>query len=195
MSRNLSRSTSQRSIRIVGVDGGAIPARRKTGEHTVLVAVVLQGPRISTVRIGRIQVDGTDANRVLAALLKPMVFDIVMLSGVSFGGFNLVDMKRLALDTRKPVIAVIGRKPNNMAVRSALRKHFQDWKRRWLMVRNAGPLYSCKPLTNEPKLYFEVRGASPTDARNVIASSATISRLPEPVRVAGILAKGLDERT
>jgi endonuclease V-like protein UPF0215 family len=59
------------------------------------------------------------------------------------------------------------------------------------MVKHAGPLYSCKPVPDEPKLYFEVKGESPAFARRMITSSSFVSRLPEPVRVAGVLAKGL----
>jgi endonuclease V-like protein UPF0215 family len=114
-----------------------------------------------------------------------------MLSGISFGGFNLVDIKHLSGQIGKPVIAVIGERPNNTAVRHALRRHFEDWKARWQMVRNAGSVYSSSPFLKEPKVYFEVKGGSPSFARKLIASSSTISRLPEPIRVAGLLARGL----
>jgi endonuclease V-like protein UPF0215 family len=153
--------------------------------------VLLEGPRILDVRLGKIEVDGLDAQRTLPSLLSPLACDAVMLSGVSFAGFNLVDIKLLARKVRKPVIAVIRDKPNNKAVRDALQEHFDDWRRRWRAVKDAGHLYSCKPLADEPKLYFEVRGGSSAFARRAIVSSSLISRLPEPVRVAGILAKGL----
>jgi endonuclease V-like protein UPF0215 family len=173
------------------VDDGAFQIRRGAVGSAVVVAVLFHGCQISATRIGRIQVDGTDANSVLIALLKTLAYDVVMLSGISFGGFNLVDIKRLSGETGKPVIGVIGRRPNNTAVRHALRGHFEDWKRRWQTVRNAGSLYSCRPLVKEPKVYFEVKGCSPSFARKLIASSSMISRLPEPIRVAGLLARGL----
>ena len=191
MYRNRCKSTKHHSFRIVGVDDGALPSRRDADGHALLAAVVLQGSRIETIRAGSIDVDGTDANRVLTALFRTMRFDIAMLSGISFGGFNLADIKDLARITRKPVIAITGERPNNKAVRAALRKHFDDWKERCRMVENAGKLYSCKPLTNEPELYFEVKGGSAALAKNAIFSSATISRLPEPIRVAGIVARSL----
>jgi hypothetical protein len=182
---------TQNLLRIVGVDGGAVSGGREGS--TVLVAVLLQGPRVLDLRVGKIDVDGLNAQRVLVSLLRTLSYDFVMLSGVSFAGFNLVDIKLLARKVGRPVIAVIPEKPNNKAVRDALRTHFDDWVRRWSAVKDAGRLYSCKPLPNEPKLYFEVKGASPDLARRVIVSSSIISRLPEPVRVAGILAKGLGE--
>ena len=189
MSPALSRSTIRRKI--VGVDDGAFHFTRGVDASAVIVAVLFDGSRISAARIGRIEVDGTDANSVLRALLKPLAYEVVMLSGISFGGFNLVDIKHLSAEIGKPVIAVIGERPNNIAVRRALRGHFEDWKSRWQMVRNAGSLYSCKPFRREPEVYFEVKGGSPSLARKLITSSSTISRLPEPIRVAGLLARGL----
>jgi endonuclease V-like protein UPF0215 family len=177
--------------RIVGVDDGAFPATRGVKQHALLAVVVFHKLHVLTVRVGRIEVDGRDATRVLLSLLKPIRFDIVMLSGISFGGFNVVDVAQLARATRKPIIAISGEKPNNAAVRRALQKHFLDWEERWRMVRNAGPLYAFKPIPKESELYFEVKGASPAFAKRSIASAATISRLPEPIRVARILARSL----
>jgi len=179
----------------VGVDDGTFSAERRATASTVLVAVLMRGARILDFRLGTIQVDGTDASRVLVSLLKALSYDLVMLSGISFAGFNLVDIKVLARTLHKPVIAVIRERPNNQAVRNALRKHFQDWRRRWRMVTDAGQLYSCKPVRGEPRLYFEVRGGSAAFARRCIASSSLISRLPEPVRVSGILAKSIRPST
>ncbi len=190
MSRSRFKSI-RRNLRIVGVDDGAFPARKSVVHHALLAAVLFQNSKILAVRVGRIQVDGNDANRVLTSILESLRFDAVMLSGISFGGFNLVDIAELARSTQKPVIAITGERPDNAAVRRALRKHFRDWEERLRMVRSAGQLYAFKPIPQEPKLYFEVKGASPSFARRAIASTATISRLPEPIRVAGILAKGL----
>ncbi len=190
MSRSRFKSI-RRNLRIVGVDDGAFPAHKSIRHHALLAAVLFQNSRILAVRVGRIQVDGNDANRVLKSILESLRFDAVMLSGISFGGFNLVDIAELARSTQKPVIAITGERPDNAAVRRALRRHFRDWEERLRMVRSAGPLYAFKPIPQEPKLYFEVKGASPSFARRAIASTAAISRLPEPIRVAGILARGL----
>ena len=176
-------------LRIVGVDDGLVSSGRRG--RTVLVLVLLTGPRITDLRLGEVEVDGHDARRILISLLGTLSYDVVMLSGVSFAGFNLVNLKLLARKVRKPVIAVVRERPDNRAVRRALRKHFPDWRQRWGAVKDAGRLYSCKPLADEPKLYFESRGCSPASARRIIVSSSSVSRLPEPVRVAGLIAKGI----
>lgn len=182
-------------MRIVGVDDGAFHPSKKVKQRTLLVAVLFHKLRVLGLRVGRIDVDGRDANKVVTCLLRSVRYDAVMLSGISFGGFNVVDIARLSKDLRRPVIAITGDRPHNEAVRKALHEHFTDWRDRWRMVRSAGRIYSLAPLRNEPRLYFEVRGATSLFAKKAIASTAIISRLPEPIRVARILAKGLSGLT
>jgi len=146
--------------------------------------------RISAIRVGHVRVDGRDSNCRLRSVLRSLQFDVIFISGLSLAGFNLVDIAKLARDTHRPVVAVTGDKPNNKAVKTALH-HFADWRIRLKIVLNAGRLYSCKPLKNEPKLYFEVRGGSPHYARGIIEATSMISRLPEPIRIARIIARGL----
>ena len=164
-------------------------------QHALLLAVLFKDLQIVTLRMNRIEVDGRDANKVLMSLLKRMRYDVVMLSGVSFGGFNVVDIAKLSNAVRRPVMALTGDKPDNTAVRNALRGHFEDWEERWGMVQAAGRMHSFKPLPDEPPLYFEVRGASPSLAKKWILATARISRLPEPIRVARIMARGLSDLT
>ncbi len=190
MSRSLFRNTNPK-LRVVGVDDGAFPARRSGKRHAILAAVLFDNLHISALRVGLIEVDGRDATHVLESLLRGIRFHVVMLSGISFGGFNLIDIAHLARATRRPVIAISGEKPDNAAVLKALRTHFWDWEERWRIVRSAGRPHSFKPHPKEPQLYFEITGGSSALARKMIASAAIISRLPEPIRVARILARGL----
>ncbi len=187
--------TDPLDLKIVGVDDGAFSPIKTIGERALLLAVVYRMSHIQTVRLGTIEVDGTDAGATLKSLVRKLPLDLVMLSGISYAGFNIMDISKLAHDLEKPVIAVSGERPDNKAVRKALKDHFADWKRRWGNVRSAGKLYACRPLKDEPKLYFEVKGATPDFARRVISRTAVISRLPEPIRVARIMAKGLSPLT
>jgi endonuclease V-like protein UPF0215 family len=181
-------------MQVVAVDDGTLPINKRD-QRALLLVVLLRNLRILDIRIGSIEIDGTDANDVLASLLRSIRsnFHVIILSSISLGGFNLVDMPKLAHDLRKPVIVVTREKPDNNAVRKALRDHFPDWRERWRAVVAAGRLYSCKPMMDEPRVYFEVEGASVSFARAIIKATAAISRLPEPIRVARILARGLSE--
>ena len=181
------------NLRIVGVDDGS--SNRKVRKNALLLVVLFNGVRIEAVRVGKIKLDGNDAAEVLQRLLRKLTYDLVLLSGISFGGFNVIDISKLSRDLHKPIIVIIGEKPNNTAVKAALRDHFEDWKIRWKRVSSAGRLHSCKPLRNEPKLFFEIKGNTPQFARQVIIRTAIVSRLPEPIRIARLLAKGLSPFT
>ena len=195
MYQNRSRRAYQRDLSVVGVDDGSFPVGRASNRRALILAVLLSGSRIHRVRVGTIQVNGCDARTVLESLVSVFRYDFVMLSGITFGGFNVIDISRLARELKKPIIAISGDRPNNRAVRQALKDHFADWASRWQCVRSAGKLYSCKPLKDEPKLYFEVKGATPNVARSIIVETSVISRLPEPIRVARLMAKGLSSLT
>jgi len=189
--QNRFRRADKLDLNVVGVDDGSFPASKTAREYALLLAVLLRRSKICGVRIGTIEVDGTDARTVLKSLVRTLSSDLVMLSGITFAGFNVIDISRLSNELKKPIIAISGDRPDNRAVRKALKDHFVDWETRWRSVRSAGTLYACKPLKDEPKLYFEVKGATPDYARKIIMRTAVISRLPEPVRVARIMAKGL----
>src|SRR3989337_4282687 len=125
MSRNPFRNTTDYP-RVVGVDDGAFPVSKKLKQHALLVAVLFQGLQILGFRMGRIEVDGRDANKILTFLLRQMRFDVVMLSGISFGGFNVVDIAKLSAVIGRPVVAITADKPDNDAGRNPLRGHFGD---------------------------------------------------------------------
>jgi endonuclease V-like protein UPF0215 family len=156
-----------------------------------MIAVWFAGLRLDSVRIAVAKVDSLDVTDAILKLLFKARTDLMFLSGVSFAGFNVVDCKRLYDTLRIPVIVVSREKPNNASVKRALRKHFADWKTRWRFVQELGTIHAYTPQPEEQPLYFEALGISATKVRQIIRAYCVTSRVPEPVRVAGIMAKGL----
>jgi endonuclease V-like protein UPF0215 family len=156
-----------------------------------LVAVWFDGLTLANIRIGVLRVDGLDSTDVIVKLLRRTRTDVIFLSGITFAGFNIVDSTRLHDTFHIPIIVVCREKPNNRSVKRALQKHFTDWKKRWELVRELGRIYSFAPKTSEQPLHFEAVGISAADAKKMISAYCVTSRVPEPIRVAGILAKGL----
>lgn len=115
----------------------------------------------------------------------------VLLSGVTFGGFNLIDPWKVQKLCNAPVIVVVGSRPDNWAVKRALFRHFPDWKKRWELIRSLGPLHKVRTMHSEGPVFFERFGSSTREAALILKASAFVSRVPEPLRVAGILARGL----
>jgi len=191
-------SSVRKPLRTVGVDDGGFQSQwspiRRHGK-AILAAVLLNEYWIDDIRVGEITVDGLDATEILANLLNHWEFDAIFLSGVSFAGFNLIDAYAIYKKFQRPVIVVSGDKPDNMAVKDALQKHFTDWEVRWRIIRKLGRIYSAAPVVAEPPLYFEVVGLSARSAKLMIRALAVSSRLPEPIRVARLIARGLTRYT
>ena len=178
--------------RLIGIDDGPFPP--KTDDHVryaPLVAVRLKGAHLQQARTAWITVDGLDATRKAQLLLKDSMQIPVLLSGVTFGGFNLIDPWKMQKIVKAPVIVVIGSRPDNRAVKRALSRHFPDWKERWDLIRSLGPLYRVRTMANEGPVFYERFGCSTKDAGLILKGSAFVSRIPEPLRVAGVLARGL----
>jgi endonuclease V-like protein UPF0215 family len=180
------------SLRIVGVEDGSFEAfQRKRLQHTLLCAVKMLGASIQEVLLRKIEVDGRDATEKLLEMLGVTGCDVIILGGVSFAGFNVIDAVRVHEVIRVPVIVFSGEKPDSESVREALRTHFVDWDERWAPIAVLGEVYSAVTMKSEPPVYFEVVGASPEWAETVLRHSAKLCRVPEPVRVAGMIARGL----
>lgn len=191
MLRGVSRNSSYTSC--IGLDDGPFVSRRLGGLKAPLLAVKLDGPRLVRARAGRITVDGMDATEKALALLKDLYSEAcpILLSGVTFGGFNLIDPQRLHERFRTPTIVVVGSRPNNRAVKYALVKHFSDWKDRWRVIRSLGPLRQVRTVRSENPIFYEAFGCHWTEARRILAELALVSRLPEPLRVASLVARGV----
>src|SRR5215467_8935107 len=181
-------TNNQASARTIGIDDGPFTKQQETAP---LVAALLNGSHLQDMRTTRIEVDGLDATNKAVKLLKPWKPAPILLSGVTFAGFNLIDPHVLQKKFRVPVIVVIGSRPDNKAVKRALVKHFPDWKQRWQIISSLGPLRKVKTHSGEPPIYYESFGCSSREASSLLKSVSRVSRLPEPIRIAGLLASGL----
>ena len=111
-----------------------------------------------------------------------------MLNGVTFGGFNVVNIERLNQDTGLPVIALTRDKPVLESIHLAL-KHLPDFEKRWHVMLKAGEIHEI--AVKGTKLYMEHSGISLADAYAIVELTATRSCFPEPLRVAHLIASGV----
>ena len=186
--RPAASTVNRASTRIIGIDDGPFT---KQQEYAPLVAALLDGPHLRDVRVTRVTVDGLDATVKTVKLLGRWRPAPTILSGVTFAGFNLIDPHVLQEKFRVPVVVVVGSRPDNRAVKRALVKHFPDWKQRWAIIRSLGPLRRVRTNPDESPIYYESFGCTPQEAASILKCCSYVSRLPEPVRIAGLLAAGL----
>jgi endonuclease V-like protein UPF0215 family len=143
----------------------------------------------------KVRVDGFEATNKIAS----MVLDsphykqlrVVILDGITFAGFNIVDIKRLNAKTELPVIAVTREKPNFSEVREAL-ENLPKSEERWKAVLNAGEVFEVPVrVGRKEKVYMQISGINKEDARKILQLTSTRSNIPEALRVAHIIASGI----
>ncbi|HYB93258.1 MAG TPA: DUF99 family protein [archaeon] len=178
-------------IRVAGVEDGSFHAEGFRHEKTLLIVILMKDMQLENFRSCTITVDGLDATDKLLRTLRGIHADVVMLSGVSFAGFNLVDPVKVNKKLGIPVIIVSRKKPDNVAVKNALMDHFKDWKRRWAIIEKLGPIYMVTSKSGELPIYIEVIGANLGWAKKITRRLSVISKVPEPVRIARLIAHGL----
>jgi hypothetical protein len=180
-------------IRILGVDDGTfVPHSRG---HALVVGVVFRGGYwLDGVLHTKIRVDGLDATRKIAAMIlgSPHCkqLRVIMLDGVTFAGFNVVDIKQLSIKTKLPVIAVTRDKPDFVKIHEAL-NNLPNCEKRWKAIRGTGELYEVRTRDRAGQIYMQVRGICEEDARRIVKSTSTRSNVPEPLRVAHLVASGI----
>ncbi|MCW3995644.1 MAG: DUF99 family protein [Candidatus Bathyarchaeota archaeon] len=178
-------------IRVLGIDDGQFVPH--TQGKVIVVGVVLRGgSSIDGVMHTEIAIDGLDATQKLADMINNSPhrrqLRLAMLNGITLAGFNLVDIKKLNELTALPVIALTREKPDLNSIHDAL-KHLPDEEERWRIVLGAGEIYEL--ACRGSKLYMEVAGISVADAERIVLLTSTRSCLPEPLRVAHLIASGI----
>lgn len=179
-------------IRVVGFDDGTFSFSSKLErEKTILFGVVMKGSKEVVGAVSRwITVDGTDATeKLIDAVVNSRFKDlrVIMLKGITYGGFNVVDLEALHRETGLPVIVVVRKRPDLKAMELALRKHFPDWEERVKLLRKAPPLLEMIP----GKLYVQAVGLEPETAFEVVRVTTRTGLIPEPLRLAHIVASAV----
>jgi len=178
---------------VVGVEDGGFSRESLDGsiQKALLLSVLMRKTWVEEIRATTITVDGLDATNRLCDMLKGWSFDAVMLAGVSFAGFNLIDPRAVYQEYEKPVIVISRTQPDNVAVRNALIRHFEDWKTRWSIFDKLGQIHKVVSMINEPPIYVEMVGAELNWTKTLVRATSVCCRVPEPVRVARLIAHGL----
>ncbi len=199
-------------MNVIGFDDGPFP-RDHRGD-VLLVGVVCSDTRIDGIVSGRIRRDGADSTRTMIELVRASQFgahlQAVMLQGIAVGGFNVVDIHGLSAALKIPVLVVVRRPPDMAAVRRALfsdaptgeRPRVTGATRKWKLIEAAGELELIGPsrravkrapglATTGPKLWVQRAGLSTEEARRILAATTLHGNIPEPLRVAHLVAGGI----
>src|SRR5262245_29919796 len=113
---------TRRLSHVIGIDDS--PFQREHRGDVKIVGVVFAGPRFDGLLSASVRRDGVNATRSIYAMIERSRFvehlQAVLLQGIALGGFNVIDIQKLALWLGVPVMVVVRKMPDMAAVKKAL---------------------------------------------------------------------------
>lgn len=175
-----------RHSNVVGFDDAPFP--RDHRGNVPLVGAVFSGRRLDGVVVGRVRRDGANAARVIADVISTSRFapqlQLILLQGVAVAGFNVVDVHWLHRRVALPVLVVVRRAPRMVRIHRALAR-VRGGERKWRLIDRLG---QPEPLGG---VYVQRIGLTRDEAQAVLGRLALSGPIPEPLRVAHLLAGAL----
>lgn len=174
-------------FRAIGIDDGYF-APKKPGTTKLILVLLRADNRVEGILSTDVTVDGLDSTDKIISALKQSSFPeqarYIFLDGINFAGFNVADAERINKETGLPVIIVFRKQPDIDGIKKALGK-LPDAGKRISLMEKAGSIHSSE------KILFQVRGASEREALEAIEKFTFHSNLPEPVRLAHLIASAV----
>ncbi len=176
----------KKEIRIIAWDDCAFKFHSKS---VTLVGVVFRGGQFLDGLISvKIKKDGLDATgKISGAIMDSRHHDqlsLIMLDGITFAGLNLVDINKLRKTTKLPVIVIQRDKPEMGKFLLAM-KRAGDYRKRSGAVKSAGKIYKCGDV------FYQKSGLTIKECQEILMLTCTRAKIPEPIRVAHLIASGL----
>lgn len=172
---------------VVGFDDA--PFSRSHRGDVLVVGSVFAGSRLDGVVSTRVRRDGANSTaRLIECLTASKYFaqlQAILLQGIAFAGFNVVDLAALHRATGLPVLVIVRQRPDLAAIRRALLEKVPGGVRKWRLIEAAGPM---APMAG---VYCQHVGLAAAPAEKLIAGLQLHGQLPEPLRVAHMIAGGV----
>ena len=177
-------------IRLLGIDDSPFSF---TDKYATIIGVVMRGgDYLECVLRHQVSIDGDDATFVCKDMIENtrhrQQLKAMLLDGIALGGFNVVDIDEIYNATDLPVITITRDKPDFEKIEIALKKNFNDWDTR-LDLMKKGELHKVK--TSHNPIFVKCSGISIHEAKEIIKLSTIRGVVPEPIRVAHLIASGI----
>jgi hypothetical protein len=176
---------ADKTMRVIGFDDAPF---ERDDDIVDVAGVVCADTRFEGMHWLPVTRDGFDATDALVEVLAQSKFleqvHAVLLDGIAFGGFNVVDLAALSEALDRPCIAVMRREPDMEAIARAL-EHLPEPARRMERIEAAGPIHRAEPFV------YQVRGATPDNAARLLARVTDTGHVPEALRLAHLIGSAI----
>lgn len=170
--------------------------QKENKNHKVqLIGAVLRGGyNLEGVVSGRAHIDGSDAtDEIIRMVLESKFKDQlkgIFLKGLSVAGFNVLDIEKISKVTGIPVVVCIRKEPDLEKTKSTL--EYIGMPEKYSLYEKAGEVqHYINP--NEEVIFLQFKGITGKDLREMLRLTCTRSILPEPLRLAKVIAQGLKD--
>lgn len=173
---------------VLGIDDA--PFDKRQGRPVRVVAILMEGnDLVEGVALGEFPVDGADATGFLAEWIKTLRWEpavqAVVFGGITLAGLGLVDLENLAQRLGIPVLAVTRRETAKSRIGEALTA--AGLTDRLPIVRHSPPAIRVRP-----GLHVAFAGTDRRHALALIEATLWKCRMPEPLRLAHLIASALE---
>ena len=179
----------KKEIRLLGIDDS--PFYEKTKKVLVIGTIFRGSDYIDGLLSCKVRKDGSDSTSKLISIINKTrhlgQLQCILLNGISLAGFNVIDIKKLNEKTKLPVIVVIRKSPDFERIRKALKKINQENKIK--LMEKAGNIHEIN--VNGNNIYVQFSGIELESVKKILELTSTHSNIPEPIRIAHIIASGI----
>jgi endonuclease V-like protein UPF0215 family len=165
------------------------PFGREHRGDVLVIGTAFAGLRLEGVLSARVRRDGANAAGVLAALVRGSRFfshtKVLLFQGIALAGFNVIDIHGLHRSVGIPVLVVARRSPGLAAIRQALLTRVRGGAKKWALIEAAGAMEALAGV------HVQRAGLSLDEANEVLARFTSEGKIPEPLRVAHLIAGGV----
>ena len=176
----------KKEIRVVGI--GDSPFNKFKDKKILVVGVVMRGGSwVDGILSTKVAVDGNDSTRKIIEMINRCKFkpqlQCIFLDGIAVAGFNVIDVKELNKKTKLPVVIIIRREPNIEKIKKTLIKI--NKKDKIKLIEEAGEVFRID------NIFIQIVGIEIDDLRKILKIVCTRSLIPEPIRLAHLIASGV----
>jgi endonuclease V-like protein UPF0215 family len=158
-------------------------------EPVPIVGTIFAKTQLNGVVIGQVEKDGDDAATQIIDLLQQSKFlenlQLILLQGIAFGGFNVVDVFALYEALQLPVLVVARNQPDMAAVKKALLTRIPNGSQKWHIIEQLGE------MERVDSVFVQRVGIDLAQGTAVIRKLSIHGNIPEPLRTAHLIAGAL----
>ncbi|MBI2541270.1 DUF99 family protein [Candidatus Woesearchaeota archaeon] len=176
----------KQEIRIVGIDDS--PFDKFKDSKALVVGVVMRGGLyVDGILSSKVSVDGSDSTKKIIEMINKCKFkpqlQCIFLNGIAVAGFNVIDIKELNKETKLPVVVMIRRMPDIQKIKKILVKINRKNKIR--LIEKAGKIIQIEDI------FVQFAGIDLEGIKKILKVVCTRSLIPEPLRLAHLIAQGV----